>query len=206
MPILASKQNKEKRQRLLECALDLFIEKGYFNTSIRDIIERTGFGTGTFYNYFVDKEDVLKSLLEAFAEQIITSITEYYHVEENLLERFIETKRITMEVFAQNEALSEIYSRVAGASELIDKCLKAFEDKLLNFYTKNLEYGIRKGVFKPVPVAPVAYSILATEKFLLYKWLVLKDISKEEMIEMIVSFHETMAKGLLQNSDNNMED
>ncbi|MDD2621341.1 MAG: TetR/AcrR family transcriptional regulator [Syntrophomonadaceae bacterium] len=206
MPLSASKQNKEKRQRLMECALNLFIEKGYFNTSIRDIIERTGFGTGTFYNYFVDKEDVLKSLLEGFADQIITSITEYYHVKENLLERFIETKRITMEVFAKNEELSEIYSRVAGASEPIDKCLKAFEDKLLSFYTKNVEYGIRKGIFKPVPVAPVAHSILATEKFLLYKWLVLKDISKEEMINMVVSFHETMAKGLLQNSADILHD
>jgi AcrR family transcriptional regulator len=203
MPILASKQNKEKRQRLLECSLDLFIEKGYFNTAIRDIIDRSGFGTGTFYNYFVDKEDVLKSLLEGFAEQIITNITKYYHVEKDLQDRFIETKRITMEVFAQNERLSELYSRVAGASEPIDQCLKAFEDKLLSFYSKNIEYGIRKGVFKPVPVAPVAHSILATEKFLLYKWAVLKDITKEEMIDMVVSFHETMAKGLLENSPQN---
>jgi len=46
-------------------------------------------------------------------------------------------------------------------------------------------------------VPPVAHSILATEKFLLYKWVVLKDISKEEMIEMVVSFHETLARGLL---------
>jgi len=198
MPILASKQNKERRQRLLECSLDLFIEKGYFNTAIRDIIDRSGFGTGTFYNYFIDKEDVLKSLLGGFADQIITSISEYYNVEDDLLDRFIETKRITMEVFSQNEKLSEIYSRVAGASEPIDQCLKVFEDNLLGFYSKNIEYGIRKGVFQPVPVAPVAHSILATEKFLLYKWIVLKDITKEEMIDMVVSFHETLAKGLLR--------
>ncbi|HBK53765.1 MAG TPA: TetR/AcrR family transcriptional regulator, partial [Syntrophomonas wolfei] len=96
------KQNKERRQRIIQCSLDLFIEKGYYNTSIRDIIALSGVGTGTFYNYFVDKEDILKNLLEDFAKQIISSISEYYLVEKDLYERFIETKRLTMEVFAQN--------------------------------------------------------------------------------------------------------
>jgi TetR/AcrR family transcriptional regulator, repressor of fatR-cypB operon len=198
VPIAEIRQNKEIRQKLLESAIDLFIEKGYFNTAIRDIIVKSGVGTGTFYNYFNDKEDVLKVLLEGFAEQIISSINEYYSLEKNLYERFIETKRVTMEVFAKNEKLSEIYSRVAGASDPIDQCIKQFEDKLIEYYSRNIGYGIKKGVFDSITVSPIAHSILATEKFLLYKWIVLKAISKEEMIEMVVSFHETLAKGLLK--------
>ncbi|WP_276619155.1 TetR/AcrR family transcriptional regulator [Syntrophomonas wolfei] len=201
MPISLEKQNKERRQRIIQCSLDLFIEKGYYNTSIRDIIALSGVGTGTFYNYFVDKEDILKNLLEDFAKQIISSISEYYLVEKDLYERFIETKRLTMEVFAQNETLSEIYSRVAGSSAPIDQCLKQFEDRLLEFYSRNIEYGIKKGIFKNIPVSPIAHSILAMEKFSLYKWVVLKAITKEEMIEMVLSFHKTLAVGLLVVND-----
>ncbi|NLW92320.1 MAG: TetR/AcrR family transcriptional regulator [Syntrophomonadaceae bacterium] len=198
MPIPEEKQNKERRQRLMDCALDLFIEKGYFNTAIRDIIVKSGYGTGTFYNYFIDKEDILKALLEDFAEQIISGFSEYWTIEKDLYKRFIETKRVTMEIFAKSERLSEIYSRVAGASDPIDQCIKQFEDKLIDFYSNNIEYGIQKGVFDDVPVPPLAHAILATEKFLLYKWVVLRTISKQEMIEMVVSFHETLAKGLLK--------
>lgn len=198
MPLPKMKQNKEKRAKLMECALDLFVEQGYFNTSIRDIIEKSGFGTGTFYNYFVDREDVLKALLEEFSELIIVNVRQYYAVENDLYERFVETKRVTMEVFAQNEKLSELYSRVAGASNIIDGCLQEFEDRLLGFYSRNIEYGINKGVFADVAIPPVAHAILATEKFLLYKWIVLKAITKEEMIDMVVSFHETLAHGLLR--------
>lgn len=61
------------------------------------------------------------------------------------------------------------YIRVAGTSEAIDKCLKQFEDKLIEFYTSNIEYGINKGTFNNVSVPPVAHAILAVEKFLLYK-------------------------------------
>lgn len=198
MPIPRIKQNEERRQRLLECAADLFVEKGYFDTPVREIIEKSGIGTGTFYNYFIDKEDILKTLLEEFAEQIISSVKNYYTTEKDLYKRFIETKRVTMEVFAQNEKLSEIYSRVAGASDAIDDCLKQFEDKLIEFSTRNIEYGIKKGAFNNVPVAPVAHSILAAEKFLLYKWIVLKAVTREEMIEMVISFHETLAEGLVK--------
>jgi AcrR family transcriptional regulator len=123
MPIAKIKQNKERRQKLLESAVKLFIEKGYFNTSIRDIIVLSEIGTGTFYNYFIDKEDVLKALLEEFADKIISSIKVYYQEETDIYVRFVETKRVTMEVFIQNEALSEIYSRVAGASAPIHETL-----------------------------------------------------------------------------------
>ena len=199
MPIPKLRQNKERRQRFLECAIDLFIEKGYFNTSVREIIVKSGFGTGTFYNYFIDKEDILKALLEEFADQIISGVSTYFTTEKDLYKRFIETKRVTMEIFTQNEKLSEIYSRVAGTSEAIDNCLKQFEDKLIEFYIRNIEYGIKKGAFNNVSLPPIAHAILAVEKFLLYKWIVLKDITNEEMVEMVISFHETLAKGLVNN-------
>ena len=197
MPIPKLRQNKERRQRLLDCAIDLFIEKGYFNTSVREIIVKSGFGTGTFYNYFIDKEDILKVLLEEFADQIISGVSSYFTTEKDMYKRFVETKRVTMEIFTQNEKLSEIYSRVAGTSEAIDNCLKQFEDKLIEFYIRNIEYGINKGAFNNVSVPPIAHAILAVEKFLLYKWIVLKDITNEEMVEMVISFHETLAKGLV---------
>lgn len=198
MPIPKEKQSQERRQRLLQCALTLFVEKGYADTPVREIIMKSGYGTGTFYNYFSDKEDILKTLLEEFAEDIISSINSYYSTEKDLYKRFIETKRITMEVFTCNEELSEIYSRAAGVSEAIDQCLQQFEDKLIAFYTRNIEYGIARGSFSSIPVKPVAHAILAVEKYLLYKWIILKAITKEEMIDMVISFHETLAKGLVK--------
>ena len=196
MPLPQARQSEVRRQRILQNALALFLFKGYFNTSLRDIIAVASVGTGTFYNYFADKEDVLKALLEGFAAEIIENISNYYFLEQDLVERFVETKRITMEVFAENKELSELYSRVAGSSEVIDQCLKVFEDKLLDFYCRNIEYGIRRGVFTEVPVYPVACAILATEKYLLYKWIVQKDITRDEMIRMVVSIHRTLAEGL----------
>ena len=198
MPLPMESQNRKMREKITEGALGLFVEKGYHNTAIRDIIKRASVGTGTFYNYFTDKEDILKLLLEDFAEQIMEKISTYYLLENDLLERFIETKRITMYAFAQNKPLSELYCRVPGTSPQIDACIKHFEDKLLAFYEKNIAYGVKDGIFRNVPIKPVAHSILAAEKHFLFRWIVHQDISKEEMVEMIVSFHEALACGLMK--------
>lgn len=193
----------EKQQRILDCALDLFIEKGYVNTPVRDIIDRSGYGTGTFYKYFNNKEDLLKTLLEDFIEQIIDSVNKYFEAEDDLYLRFIETKRVILEVFAHNEKLSELFSRVPGISNAIDECLNEFDNKFLQFTSKNIQYGINKGIFRNLPVMPIVSSTLAIIKYAVYKWIVIKDISKEEMIDMVISFHQSLAIGLVNQDNHN---
>lgn len=64
---------KEKENKISESAMSSFREKGIEPTSIRDIMNGTGLGLGTFYNYFKDKKDleqkiVLDILTELFYE------------------------------------------------------------------------------------------------------------------------------------------
>lgn len=66
-------RRKEKENKIAESAMFSFREKGIEPTSIRDIMNRTGLGLGTFYNYFKDKKDleqkiVLDILTELFYE------------------------------------------------------------------------------------------------------------------------------------------
>jgi AcrR family transcriptional regulator len=49
----------ETRERLFRCALQLFAERGYLDTTVEDITEAADVGKGTFFNYFPTKEHVL---------------------------------------------------------------------------------------------------------------------------------------------------
>jgi TetR/AcrR family transcriptional regulator, transcriptional repressor for nem operon len=40
--------------------------KGYYDTSLNDILEECGISKGTFYNYFESKEDYLNQVLESY--------------------------------------------------------------------------------------------------------------------------------------------
>ena len=56
--------SKETEQRLLDCALTLFSQKGYAATSIREIIEAAGVTRPVLYYYFTNKEALFARLIE----------------------------------------------------------------------------------------------------------------------------------------------
>lgn len=55
--------NQRKRQ-VLDSALQLFIEKGFHNTSIQDILTKAQISKGTFYNYFTSKNECVIAIME----------------------------------------------------------------------------------------------------------------------------------------------
>lgn len=58
------------RQAILTAARAVFAELGYGAAGVRDIVRRTDLATGTFYNYFEDKESVLRALLDEIAGEV----------------------------------------------------------------------------------------------------------------------------------------
>jgi AcrR family transcriptional regulator len=52
------------RSAILDAARVVFAELGFGAASVRDIVRRTDLATGTFYNYFADKESVLRALVD----------------------------------------------------------------------------------------------------------------------------------------------
>src|SRR3954454_18577602 len=59
----------QNREKLLTAARKVFSEKGLGEATARDIVRETDLASGTFYNYFSDKEDAFRALLGQMAEQ-----------------------------------------------------------------------------------------------------------------------------------------
>ena len=57
------------RAAILDAARDVFAEQGYEAASVRDIIRRTDLASGTFYNYFHDKDAIFVALIDETGEQ-----------------------------------------------------------------------------------------------------------------------------------------
>lgn len=57
-----STEEPSTRERILDAALDLFVEKGYEKTSLREIAERLGFTKAALYYHFSSKQDILMAL------------------------------------------------------------------------------------------------------------------------------------------------
>ncbi len=63
------------RDEIRTAAIDAFTELGYGATTVRDIVRRTGLASGTFYNYYADKQAILGELVAEHVAQAGTRMT-----------------------------------------------------------------------------------------------------------------------------------
>ena len=71
-----TKKGQETLDKILIETERLFSEKGYYETSIKDITEAADVGTGTFYIYFDSKLSLYKVVLEEYGKSIRNHLTQ----------------------------------------------------------------------------------------------------------------------------------
>jgi len=57
-------RTSDKRERLVDAAVDLFHHRGYGQTSLSDIAEQSGVPLGNVYYYFKTKDDLANAVIE----------------------------------------------------------------------------------------------------------------------------------------------
>ena len=65
MPRLTDATKAARRAQIIEAAISCFLEKGYTNTSMSDIIKASGLSSGSIYSHFSGKEDILITAINA---------------------------------------------------------------------------------------------------------------------------------------------
>ncbi|HEY9730985.1 MAG TPA: TetR family transcriptional regulator C-terminal domain-containing protein [Drouetiella sp.] len=66
-----SATKESTKLQLLEAGIDIMIEKGYNNTGIMEVLQKTGVPKGSFYYYFDSKEEFGLQIINYFNENIV---------------------------------------------------------------------------------------------------------------------------------------
>lgn len=68
-------QNKKtSREKILQSAVQLFLEEGFEATSVNDICKHAGVSKGSFYHYFETKQVLFLTLMENWSSRVMQSI------------------------------------------------------------------------------------------------------------------------------------
>ena len=70
MPRLTDATKAARRAQIIEAAVSCFLEKGYTNTSMSDIIKASGLSSGSIYSHFSGKEDILITAINERLDRI----------------------------------------------------------------------------------------------------------------------------------------
>jgi AcrR family transcriptional regulator len=106
------------RERLLESAKILFSQRGYYATSVEDIVESAGFSKGTFYFYFESKEELFKSLVEEMHLNILKRLESFLERDLPLEDALIEHAKVFLEDIYQNRHIAQLFLfQLVGTNE-----------------------------------------------------------------------------------------
>lgn len=129
MPRLTDATKAARRAQIIEAAISCFLEKGYTNTSMSDIIKASGLSSGSIYSHFSGKEDILitainerlnnvKELYETLPEGASPQdILETFHTNQLVNDNFSAMLRIRVESLHAPEiarATADIIPRLQG--------------------------------------------------------------------------------------------
>jgi AcrR family transcriptional regulator len=173
----------DKKIHIINHAVELFAEKGFEGTCIRDLAARAGVNVAMINYYFGSKEKLFESLVEERASysrgilDVIANNTSYSDIEkiERIIDAYI-NKLFTNRKFhrlllqemmlSQRETLAQAIVEILYPNSLIIKGV--------------IEAGMKKGAFRKVDAPLVIASIVGTiNQVLLSKRLCIKLLDKE---------------------------
>ena len=138
---LATKERN--REAILAAGLEVFGNTGYGEATIRDLIRSSGLSTGTFYNYFPDKESVLRALVDRSATRLNALLAET-RASATTPETFVSSGfKVFFEYLASDPTLFTLLSRNAGAvRQILDEPIMGAG---IGELTRDLEAAVARG-------------------------------------------------------------
>ena len=181
------------RQRLLETATELFAEKGYAGTSVREIVDRAGVSKPVLYYYFKSKEGLFYAILEWAAEVQEEILNEIFAASGTVLDRLIFFYRRISEGVQQYQTLYKmihglLYGPPQGAPEYdFPQYQRHMFDAVKRIYTN----GLTPEETEKVDLDEVAFLVLSLIDFSLNMNQVLPEMADPQRPERLLrlAFH-----------------
>lgn len=161
-----TKDPAERKQELLDAALELFLDKGYDKTSVKDIVTKVGVTQGLLYYYFPSKEDIIKELAVYYQEKFVGYLYESgFHESPDAYEGIILLFQAAIRYFHEHTYLAE-RMHMAGNENLHDRLTYHFVGGIAELIVGVIKQGIADGDFDcpyPEQTAPaLTFGVLST--------------------------------------------
>jgi AcrR family transcriptional regulator len=142
------------RTAILTAARAVFADLGYGAATVRDIVRRTDLATGTFYNYFPDKESVLRAVLAETAVEVRRRLREA-RADASSLEEFVGSGyRAYFSFLVEDRASFDLMRRNAGTLRAM------FDEPMLGAglteLVDDLRDAVQRGALPPLDIDYVA--------------------------------------------------
>ena len=171
-----TQQANQTKKRIIDSARELFVERGYYNVTVDDIIKKANSSKGGFYTHFKTKEELIINMLP-LVDEAYTNFSQSNKGYESIIDKislFINYVFVMMEKDIGLEFMSAIYS-----SQIKDLNSQSFllesDRAYYHVFSGLIEEGQKKGEITTDLSTEDIISILTTcIRGVIYDWCLKK--------------------------------
>lgn len=145
-----AKKRAKKKESIIEAAVTVFAEKGFFNAKVNDVARQAGVADGTIYLYFKNKDDLLISLFESKMDLILKRFQDTLKNFQDPIEKLKSFIKLYFSLIQEDKQLAEVFQVELRQSS---KFLKDYKNQkfseYLNLIASTVQEGIDSGFFRP---------------------------------------------------------
>lgn len=93
---------EEKRKSLMNVALHLFVQQGFYGTPMSQISKFSDMSMGSIYHHFKNKEDIINALYIEIKKNLAAHVLDDCNAKESFAESFHQLLRNVFEFFVEN--------------------------------------------------------------------------------------------------------
>ena len=184
-----TKDPEIRRKELMDVAEELFLENGYEETAVSDIVKKAGVAQGTFYYYFKSKETILDAITDKYLDIIIEK-TESIADQENLnsIEKLMATFEFTSSFTGDRKGIMD-YIEEGRCAHLQIKFNERMSSATIEHTARIIQQGIEEGVFDTKYIEEAARAYLGVTALILQGVSDLDPKSPEFMRRLMALFY-----------------
>lgn len=168
----AETQGNTRRSELLAIAAGLFAEKGFKNTTVRDIADASGILSGSLYHHFDSKESMVDEILSTFQEELFASYDAVLASDDDARTKIEKAVRLSFEAIDKHRHEVAIFQNEADYLGGFERFAYLAERNAQSreVWITLLDEGVRTGALRPDLDVELTYRFIRDTVWVAVRW------------------------------------
>jgi AcrR family transcriptional regulator len=161
-----------RREELLSIAAGLFAEKGFKNTTVRDIADAAGILSGSLYHHFDSKESMVDEILRTFQDELFGKYDAILAGDQDARSKLEQAVRVSFEAIDKHRHEVAIFQNEAdhlGSFDRFDYLAKR-NAQSREVWVTLLHEGVRSGVLRQDLDVELVYRFIRDTVWVAVRW------------------------------------
>lgn len=168
----ASTPEPSRREQLLAIAANVFADKGFRNTTVRDIADAAGILSGSLYHHFDSKESMVDEILSTFQEELFGQYDAILASNDDARTKLESAVRVSFEAIDKHPHEVAIFQNDAGHLGTFERFgyLADRNAQSRQVWVTLIEEGVRTGVLRPDLDITLTYRFIRDTVWVAVRW------------------------------------